>query len=169
RRNLLRGLGVGLAGLAVAPVVAACGGAAPTATTAPAVAPTKPAASAAPSAAPAAGGAASSAPSAAPAGATASTTSTYTPPAIPSGSHKLAILQWAHFVPAYDEYFDKYAQDWGKQNNVQVTVDHVPTDTVVTQASAEVAANAGHDLTEVENTPDPVVFADKTLDVSTLA
>src|SRR3954447_15792045 len=147
RRNLLRGLGIGLASLAVAPVVAACGGAAPTATTAPTVAPTR-AASAAPSAA--TGGAASGAPSAAPAGSAPATSSTYTPPAIPSGSHKLAILQWAHFVPAYDEYFDKYAQDWGKQNNVQVTVDHVPTDSVVTKAAAEVAANSGHDLTEVE-------------------
>ena len=39
---------------------------------------------------------------------------------------ELRILQWAHFVPRYDqEWFDNFAQKWGKANGVKVTVDHV--------------------------------------------
>src|SRR2546425_741224 len=26
----------------------------------------------------------------------------------------LKILQWSHFVPSYDVWFDKYAKDWGR-------------------------------------------------------
>jgi hypothetical protein len=42
----------------------------------------------------------------------------------------LSIVQWSHFVPAYDRWFDKFAKDWGTQNNVQVTVDHIPVQDV---------------------------------------
>ena len=34
----------------------------------------------------------------------------------------LKIMQWSHFVPAYDAWFDKYAKDWGTQKGVEVTV-----------------------------------------------
>ena len=37
----------------------------------------------------------------------------------------LRILQWSHFVPSYDKWFDKYAADWGSSHGVDVTVDHV--------------------------------------------
>ena len=36
---------------------------------------------------------------------------------------ELSILQWSHFVPRYDEWFDAYAEDWGKENGVDVRVD----------------------------------------------
>ena len=38
---------------------------------------------------------------------------------------ELSILQWSHFVPRYDEWFDAYAEDWGKANGADVSVDHV--------------------------------------------
>ena len=38
---------------------------------------------------------------------------------------ELSILQWSHFVPRYDKWFDAYAEDWGKANGVDVRVDHV--------------------------------------------
>ena len=58
----------------------------------------------------------------------------------------LAILQWSHFVPAFDTWFDKFAQDWGTKNGISVTVDHIPEQDIAARAAAEVAAGAGHDL-----------------------
>ena len=58
----------------------------------------------------------------------------------------LTILQWSHFVPAFDTWFDKFAHDWGTKNGVSVTVDHIPEQDIAARAAAEVAANSGHDL-----------------------
>src|SRR6266516_781522 len=38
----------------------------------------------------------------------------------------LSIIQWVHFVPAYDEWFDKtWVTQWGQKNDVQVNVEHI--------------------------------------------
>jgi len=58
----------------------------------------------------------------------------------------LSIVQWAHFVPAYDTWFDKFAKDWGAKNKVAVTVDHIPVQNVPARAAAEASAGSGHDL-----------------------
>ncbi len=58
----------------------------------------------------------------------------------------LRILQWSHFIPAYDVWYDKFAQDWGKANGVRVRVDHIPHLEVPARLAAEFAAQAGHDL-----------------------
>ena len=58
----------------------------------------------------------------------------------------LSIVQWSHFVPAFDTWFDKFAQDWGTKNGVSVTVDHIPEQNIAARAAAEVAARSGHDL-----------------------
>ena len=58
----------------------------------------------------------------------------------------LAIVQWSHFVPAYDTWFDKFAKDWGDENKIAVTVDHIPVQDVPARAAAEASAGAGHDL-----------------------
>ena len=42
----------------------------------------------------------------------------------------LTIVQWSHFVPAYDKWFDKFASDWGEKNHIQVSVDHIPVQDV---------------------------------------
>jgi multiple sugar transport system substrate-binding protein len=60
---------------------------------------------------------------------------------------ELKILQWSHFVPAYDEWFDNtYVTEWGEANGVRVTVDHVAVADIGPRAAAEVAAQSGHDL-----------------------
>src|SRR5215470_16612264 len=59
---------------------------------------------------------------------------------------QLKILQWSHFVPAYDKWFDPWAKDWGGKHGVDVTVDHVGFADVVPRATAEVAAQSGHDI-----------------------
>jgi len=62
-------------------------------------------------------------------------------------SGSLSILQWVHFVPAYDDWFDNtWCKQWGEQNDVQVTVEHINNTLLDTRAAAEVAAQSGHDL-----------------------
>jgi multiple sugar transport system substrate-binding protein len=58
----------------------------------------------------------------------------------------LSIVQWSHFVPDYDTWFDKFAKDWGDKNKIAVTVDHVPVQDVPARAAAEASAQSGHDL-----------------------
>jgi multiple sugar transport system substrate-binding protein len=59
---------------------------------------------------------------------------------------QLKILQWSHFVPAYDKWFDPWAKAWGSAKGIEVTVDHVSFADVVPRATAEVAAQSGHDV-----------------------
>lgn len=59
----------------------------------------------------------------------------------------LRILQWSHFVPAYDKWFDgEYTKRWGEKNDTEVTVDHVGIPAINSRAAAEVSAQKGHDL-----------------------
>lgn len=58
----------------------------------------------------------------------------------------LSIVQWSHFVPAYDKWFDNFAREWGQKNKVSVTVDHIPVHDVAARAAAEASAGSGHDL-----------------------
>jgi multiple sugar transport system substrate-binding protein len=62
-------------------------------------------------------------------------------------SGNLSIIQWVHFVPAYDDWFDNtWVKQWGQKNDVQVTVEHINNTLLDTRAAAEVAAQSGHDL-----------------------
>src|SRR2546430_11049989 len=65
----------------------------------------------------------------------------------------LKILQWSHFVPSYDVWFDKYAKDWGTAKGIDVTVDHISLADLGTRANAEVAAQQGHDLFQFLSPP----------------
>jgi multiple sugar transport system substrate-binding protein len=59
----------------------------------------------------------------------------------------LRIAQWAHFVPAYDEWFDrKFARAWGDRNGVTVDIDHLALSQLRSRADSEVATQQGHDL-----------------------
>lgn len=64
-----------------------------------------------------------------------------------AASKTLKILQWAHFVPAYDKWFDnEYTRQWGEKNDTEVIVDHVGIPAINSRAAAEVSAQKGHDL-----------------------
>ncbi len=76
----------------------------------------------------------------------------------------LKILQWSHFVPTYDVWFDKYAKDWGTAQGAEVTVDHINLAELVTRANAEVAAQQGHDLFQFLSPPG--AFEPQTLDMA---
>ena len=59
----------------------------------------------------------------------------------------LRIIQWSHFVPAYDKWFDNiYVKRWGEANDTEVIVDHINQADIPARAAAEVAAQSGHDL-----------------------
>jgi multiple sugar transport system substrate-binding protein len=63
------------------------------------------------------------------------------------GDRTLRIAQWNHFVPAYDTWFDgEYTQRWGEEHGVKVLVDHISATELSERATAEVAAQRGHDL-----------------------
>jgi multiple sugar transport system substrate-binding protein len=58
----------------------------------------------------------------------------------------LRIIMWSHFVPAYDVWLDDWSQKWGKENGVNVRLDHIPQLELPARYAAEFAAGAGHDL-----------------------
>ncbi len=59
----------------------------------------------------------------------------------------LRILQWRHFVPSYDKWFDEvFAAGWGQKHDMKVIVEHVPLEKLREQAASEVAMQKGHDL-----------------------
>ena len=59
----------------------------------------------------------------------------------------LRIMQWRHFVPAYDPWFNEtFARQWGERNDVEVIVDNVGFADLTPRAAAEIQAQRGHDL-----------------------
>lgn len=66
----------------------------------------------------------------------------------------LRILQWAHFVPSYDQWLDNtYIKQWGERNDVDVSIDHINNALLFSTASSEVAAQSGHDLFQFISPP----------------
>lgn len=72
----------------------------------------------------------------------------------------LKILQWSHFVPAYDKWFNnEYTKEWGKKNDTEVIVDNINLALIESRAAAEVSAQKGHDM--VLFLAPPAVFEDQ--------
>jgi multiple sugar transport system substrate-binding protein len=80
-----------------------------------------------------------------------------------AAKNTLKILQWNHFVPAYDVWFDKtYVKEWGEKHDTEVVVDHVGIPALATRAAAEVSAQQGHDLFMFLSPPP--VYEDQVID-----
>jgi multiple sugar transport system substrate-binding protein len=76
----------------------------------------------------------------------------------------LKILQWVHFVPAYDEWFNKkYIKEWGQKHDTEVIVDNIGIPGINPRAAAEISAQKGHDLF-LFNWPPPS-FEEQTVDL----
>src|SRR5713226_2231618 len=59
----------------------------------------------------------------------------------------LRIIQWNHFVPGYDKWFNNiYIKEWGQKNDTEVIVDNVGIPALNPTAATEVSAKKGHDL-----------------------
>ncbi len=70
---------------------------------------------------------------------------------IPGRAHAakktLKIINWVHFVPPYDVWFNKtFIKEWGEKNDTEVTVDNIGAPSLPARAAAEVGAQKGHDL-----------------------
>ena len=74
------------------------------------------------------------------------------PGKFPDGT-TLSITQWSHFVPSYDKWFDAYAQQWGKANNVKVTVQHISYADLNSTLAAAIAAKSGPTMLQMNATP----------------
>ncbi len=70
----------------------------------------------------------------------------------PDGT-SISLLQWKHFVPSYDEWFDRYIRQWGEANNVAVTVDRVNFAELPSALAAEIDAGQGHSIIELPSSP----------------
>ena len=128
RRKFLKKAGLAAAGLTLgAAGLAACGDA--TATTA----------SVATTAAPATG-------TTAVAGSAATTAAVSTK----QFSGELRLLQWVSFVPAADDELKRQADEWGKKNNVKVTIDTVPSGDLQAKVTSIVEAKAGADIIQMQ-------------------
>jgi multiple sugar transport system substrate-binding protein len=76
----------------------------------------------------------------------------------------LKILQWSHFVPGYDRWFNNiYTKEWGKKNDTEVIVDNINLALIESRAAAEVSAQKGHDLLLFLSPP--AVFEDQVVDM----
>src|SRR5947209_18949646 len=59
----------------------------------------------------------------------------------------LKIVQWSHFVPGYDKWFDGvFTKEWGAKHNTNVVVDLIAIGEINARAAAEVAAKQEDDL-----------------------
>jgi len=72
--------------------------------------------------------------------------------AFPDGT-ELKILQWSHFVPQYDVWFDPFAKVWGNTNNIDVTVDHIALGELPAALTAAIDAGVGPSLVEMVFAP----------------
>ncbi len=81
-------------------------------------------------------------------------------------SGDLRILQWSHFVPRHDQWFDAFARAWGEEVGVNVSVDHIDLAELGTRLSSEIAAGEGHDLVELLSPPS--AFEPSVLDLTDL-
>jgi len=59
----------------------------------------------------------------------------------------LKIIQWSHFVPAWDTWFNNtYVKEWGQKNDTNVIVDNINLVDLPARAASEASAKKGHDL-----------------------
>ncbi len=59
----------------------------------------------------------------------------------------LKILQWNHFVPAFDDWFNnRWVKEWGARNDTEVIVTNVGMTSIESRASAEIGRKQGHDM-----------------------
>jgi multiple sugar transport system substrate-binding protein len=85
-----------------------------------------------------------------------------------AASKQLKIIQWSHFVPAYDTWMDHFVKEWGEKNGVKATIDHIPHLELPARAAAEIAAQSGHDIFGINGSGGPHLYAKHLMDMSKL-
>jgi multiple sugar transport system substrate-binding protein len=62
---------------------------------------------------------------------------------------EVSILQWSHFVPRYDGWFDEWVAEWGTANSVTTRVDHINLAELNGNLAAAIDAGDGPSLVEM--------------------
>ena len=86
-----------------------------------------------------------------------------------SGGGKLNLLMRSHFVPAFDEWFNKWADDWGARNKVEIQHDHILAGEMPAKIAAEVAAGSGHDVYAFTRPADTSLYNKQLVDVTDIS
>jgi multiple sugar transport system substrate-binding protein len=69
------------------------------------------------------------------------------PAAAPRRARRLRILQWNHFVPAFDDWFNNvFIREWGERNDTDVQVTNIGMTGIESRAETEVRRQQGHDI-----------------------
>jgi len=77
----------------------------------------------------------------------------------------LKILQWSHFVPAFDTWFNgTFTKQWGEKHNTNVIVDNINLVDLNARAASEAQAQKGHDL--FMTLSPPAAYEKQTLDMT---
>ena len=58
----------------------------------------------------------------------------------------LKVVQWKHFVPNYDRYFNEFVKEFGEKHKCTVEVDYVATADLPTAIAADISRGGGHDV-----------------------
>jgi multiple sugar transport system substrate-binding protein len=69
-----------------------------------------------------------------------------------TGERVLKVVQWKHFVPDYDKYFDVFAREFGEKHKCKVEVDYVGTADLPTAIAADISRGGGHDVFHLNGT-----------------
>ena len=68
------------------------------------------------------------------------------------GERVLKVVQWKHFVPDYDKYFDVFAKEFGEKHKAKIEVDYVATADLPTAIAADISRGGGHDVFHLNGT-----------------
>lgn len=66
---------------------------------------------------------------------------------------EISLLQWSHFVPRYDDWFDEYVTEWGETNGVSAQVDHIALAELPGNLAAAIDAGEGPSIVELLFSP----------------
>src|SRR4026208_2033923 len=65
---------------------------------------------------------------------------------------EVRVLAWTHFVPAYDKWFDAFAEQWSSKSGGKGTTNPVPHLHNPAKIAAEIATQSGHDIVQLVGT-----------------
>ncbi|HSH03943.1 MAG TPA: extracellular solute-binding protein [Anaerolineae bacterium] len=66
----------------------------------------------------------------------------------PAGT-EIRFLQWNHFVPQYDKWFDPFVTAWGDEVGVQTSIEHIPLTELSSRLQTAIIAGEGPTLVEL--------------------
>ncbi len=70
-----------------------------------------------------------------------------------TGDRVLKVVQWKHFVPDYDKWFnDVFVKEFGAAHKCRVEVDYVATADLPTAIAADISRGGGHDVFHLNGT-----------------